>query len=236
MDTEKRSNRSRFGIRNIRFAGCESGSIKSLPGFRKGLHTVPERYTESADQFVGKVSAPALEEEAEAFFQQARQVLGYKRREITLTTEPPLALLQTPDFALETSYRLDPDEPTCFLCERVLTRADLAFLATPESETLFLNLFDRLEIELEKALSVEALIDAIEDEPEKGIQVNYPSDCSSCSLRFSGLAFELVATSHRLTIRLPQGGSPPMLIDAYEHLRGFLDETPAAAEAFNITC
>ena len=64
--------------------GRTGGPVKALRGFRKTHHSVPDAVNPATLGFLARLCTDELAEEAEAFFQAARQALAYKRKDIAL--------------------------------------------------------------------------------------------------------------------------------------------------------
>jgi hypothetical protein len=69
------------------------GPVKTLGGFRKAHHTVPDAVNAATNAFLGKLCADDLAEEGEKFFQATKAALGYKRAQLTLEVASPTAVL-----------------------------------------------------------------------------------------------------------------------------------------------
>jgi hypothetical protein len=214
-------------ISQIRLTGGSGGAIKTLRGFDKSRHTLPDAVNSATTGFLHKLCAPELAEEAEALFQRARAALGYKRAGITLDLAPGLASLVTKDFTWELSYALEAAEPARYAITRGLQNlrsADLVQL--PAFDELFAAQFDAVVFDLARGVRVEALVDAIEaldpglDEPDApSLRVDYPSDCSRCELTVPGVAARVECDGATLALRLPRAGSPAACLAEFEAVR-----------------
>jgi hypothetical protein len=60
--------------------GTETGAIRSLDGFSRGYQKVPDRLSESADGWCNRLLADTVAEELQTLYQNARYVLGLKRK------------------------------------------------------------------------------------------------------------------------------------------------------------
>lgn len=56
-------------IAEIGFIGRSGGAVKSLGGFKKSHHTVPDAVTPAANAFLARLCEAELAEQAEGFFQ-----------------------------------------------------------------------------------------------------------------------------------------------------------------------
>ena len=222
-------------IAGISFIGHGGGVVKTLGGFRKGHHTVPDAVNATTNAFLGKLCAGELAEEGETLFQSVRTGLGYKRKDVSLAVTGQAAVLAAKDFSVEIFYALEESDPTRFTVTttlRELKNADLA--RTSEFAAIFAGKFTELSFALKKGARVEAVIDAIEalEDSESGgaearagagqgkLSVSYPSDCSECEIAVEGVDATVRCTGASLEIVFPQAGGPAELLDGFAAVRG----------------
>lgn len=208
-------------IADIRFIGRSGGVVKSLSGFKKKHHTLPDAANPVTNAFLGRLCAGELEEEAEKIFQAVRTGLGYKRKDVTLTLTSPLAVLTAKDFAFEILYELDPAAPAEFAITQTLLDMQDVDLARAEAfNTIFEGMFSELSFALRKGASVEAVIDAIEGLKDNTVmRVDYPSDCSECTISVEGVEAQVRCTGASLDMVFPRAGSPQELIEQFTAVR-----------------
>lgn len=214
-------------ISQVRLSGGSGGAIKTLRGFDKSRHSLPDAVNPATTAFLARLCAAELAEEAEALFQSARAALGYKRAGISLDVSPGLAVLTTKDFCWELAYSLEPAEPARYRASRTLQNlrsADLVRL--PAFDALFAGGFDAVVFDLARGVRVEALIDAVEaldpspaDADAPALRVDYPSDCSRCELTVPGVDARVECDGATLALRLPRAGSPAACLDEFDAVR-----------------
>ena len=207
-------------VRGIRFVGRMTGAVKTLRGFRKGQHTVPDAVNPATNAFLARLCAEELQEEAEAFFQSARAACGYKRRDIAVTLSSPQALVTARDFTLELSYAFVADEPANYQLLRSLHGCSgRDFLRSPACEDVFGGRFEELVFTLTKGATVEAVIDAVESSEATALQIGYPSDYSHCLLSVEGVGAQVRFDGAELAMVFPKNGSPATLLDGFLAVR-----------------
>lgn len=216
-----RAEKSSVFVHHVRFVGRAGGLVKSLGGFKKSHHTVPDAVNAATSGFLAKLCADELAADAEKFFQAAREVFGYKRKEITLDVTSPNAVLSAKDFTLELAYALDEADPARYLVTRSLHGLrSTDFAATAECDTLFAGQFSELSFVLTKGATVESVIDAIEGlDEESELAVNYPSDCSRCILSVPDVSAEVRFEAGELAMVFPRSGAPRELLEAFVTVR-----------------
>jgi hypothetical protein len=232
-------------VQQIRFVGRGGGAVKTLSGFKKSHHSVPDAVNASTSAFLAKLCADELAEEAEAFFQTAREGFGYKRKDLSLDVASPSAVLTAKDFTLEWAYALDESDPAAWTLVRTLHGVVSSdFLGTQECAEVFGGLFSELVFALTKGVSVEAVIDAIEglDDGKEGgagddaeeraaLRVDYPSDCGHCVLSVEGVSATVKFEGAELSMVFPRSGAPEELVDGFAAVRAAFSLTKNKALA-----
>ena len=211
-------------ISQLSLVGRGGCAFKLLRGFDKSRHTVPDAVNNATSGFLAKLCAPELGEEAEEFFQRAKAAMSYKRKDVSLDVTSPMAVLSAKDFTLEIVYALEAGDPSSYAITRTLhsiKNGDL--LRVAEFDELFAGQFSAIAFALKKGVRVEAVIDAVEglEEDADGakLRVDYPSDCSECTLRVDGIGAAVVCDGATLEMRFEKSGSPRELVEAFAAVR-----------------
>jgi len=207
-------------VNAFRFSGHSTGLVKSLGGFVKGRHKLPDAITPTTLSFLAKLCADELAQEAEDFFQRARTLCAYKRKDLELSVASPLAQLTAKDFTFELLYGFDGDDPESYRIVRTLQGiSELDFLHSQPCRELFSERFDELIFSLVKGAPVEKVIDAIEDLEDTPLRVDYPSDCSHCILSVEGVDAKVRFDGAELSMLFDRQGAPGDLLDAFNQVR-----------------
>ncbi len=205
----------------LSLSGSSGGVVKRLRGFRKDRHTVPDAVNAATQAFFARLCAEELAEEAETWFQRARDVCGYKRKEITLELGPSSALLLAKDFSFEIMWALDESDAGNYTTTRTLRDVrDAGFVMSAACDAVFGGAFTQIVFTLARGVSVEAVIDAVESLPEPAtLGVDYPANCSECTLSVPGVEATVRCTGATLELVFPRAGSPRELIEAFGEVR-----------------
>jgi hypothetical protein len=213
-------------ISQVSLVGRSEGAFKALRGFDRKRHTEPDAVNQATSAFLAKLCAPELAEQAEAFFQNARTALAYKRKDIALDVTSPQAVLSAKDFTFEIAYELTATDPASTTLTRTLhsiKNGDL--LRVEEFNALFAGQFSAIAFTLKKGVRVEAVIDAVEaleaeaENATEPLRVVYPSDCSQCTLTVAGVGAAVVCDGATLEMRFDKTGSPRELVEAFAEVR-----------------
>lgn len=206
-------------VSSLAIVGRTRGEVRRLAGFDKKRHTVPDRLCGATQSFLEKLCEEELTEEAEELFQAAREQFSYKRKEISLSVGSGFARLETKDFALELRYELDEKDPSDYVVETcVLEVASRDLLESAPFNASIGRRFDRLRCGLAGQVSVESVIDAVEEDGSNETRVDYPSDCSSCTVTIEGLAGEIFVDGVVLEVRYGKLTSAGVLMETFERI------------------
>lgn len=209
-------------IAGISFIGRGGGAVKTLGGFKKSHHSIPDAANATTNAFLGKLCAGELAEEGETFFQAVRTGLGYKRKDVSLTVAGQSAVLAAKDFSVEIFYALEESDPAHYTVTTTLRDLKSLELARmDEFAGIFAGKFSELSFALKKGARVEAVIDAIEAlDGEGGLSVSYPSDCRECEISVEGVDAKVRCTGASLEMVFPRAGGPAELIDGFLAVHG----------------
>ena len=196
--------------------------VKTLRGFKKGHHTVPDAVNATTNAFLGKLCAAELADEAEGLFQRVRAGLGYKRKEVSLAVAGQSAVLAAKDFSVEIFYALEEADASRYTVTTTLRELKNVNLAhTAEFTEIFAAQFAEISFGLKKGASVEAVIDAIEVlDGEGGLKVTYPSDCRECEIAVDGVQARVRCSGGSLEVVFPRASGPAELMDGFAAVRG----------------
>lgn len=208
-------------LASLSLLGRGGGAVKKLRGFRKDRHTVPDAVNNATAAFFARLCAEELAEEAEGWFQRAREAFAYKRRDLALEHGPASARIVAKDFSLELLWALDDADPANYTTTRTLREVRTGeFVRSEACDAVFAGAFTHIVFSLTKGVAVEAVIDAVEALPaEESLAVSYPSDCAECTLRVDGVEAEVRCTGASLELAFAQAGSPRELIEAFGAVR-----------------
>lgn len=206
-------------VSSLAIVGRTRGEVRRLPAFDKKRHTVPDRVCQATQAFLEKLCEELLAEEAEALFQASREQFGYKRKEISLSVGSGFARLETKDFALEMRYELAEDDPADYIVETCVREVASRDLMESASFNLAIgSRFDRLRCALAGQVSVESVIDAVEDDESGNSSVDYPSDCSFCTVAIEGVAGEVFVDGAVLEVRYGKLTTAAGLVETFERI------------------
>lgn len=219
-------------IARVSFFGREEGQVKRFPDFDKSRHTAPKFASDRAQQFLARLAEPELYEWGEDRFSAFRESMGYRRKEIALVVEGGACRIESKDFTIEKRYSLVEDSPDRYLAETELLEASSSSLLEDASFNGAVGpLFECMRCLFSKSVSVEGIVDGLEEASDDSLSLDYPSTCDHCDVRIESVnaVFRFEAIS--LEIRFPGFGTPRQLIDSYRTLVENLGDAWPAEDA-----
>lgn len=102
-----------LGLKNSEayLESVETGSIRSLPGFKRSYHTVPTDLNDGAVAWIGRLVEDRLQEELDDLFASAKEALGFRRRQGDVSVSGGEGSVDTPAFRFWVTSDQDPDNP-----------------------------------------------------------------------------------------------------------------------------
>ncbi len=222
-------------IQQLTLVGEQEGLVKRFSGFDKSRHTVPKFASDRAQQFLARLAEPELVEWSEELFAAYRNAMNYRRRDISLVVEGGVARIESKDFVLERRYLLFNDSPDSYLVETELMNASSLDLFEHEPFNQATgSLFERMRCLFKREVSVESMVDGIEDGSLSQVTVDYPSTCEYCEARIEGLDPVFRFDSASLEIRFRSYGMPRQMIQAYRAMAGELASVDVLKDALSL--
>lgn len=144
--------------------GEETGAIRGLDGFTRGIHTVPTQASSSADAWCQRLLAPRVAEELQELYDRARSELGARRRDLRKEEDNGSGELDASAFRFFIEASQNPDEPSEFIIRRRLELRQGWLDQRDSIETLFGSDFSLLVVEFDKLEeSFDDIVSALED-------------------------------------------------------------------------
>jgi len=209
-------------FQNAQLEGTQYGNIRRLSGFRKG-HRIPEDHFDAVHEFVRKIGQDEVKQQAETIHAAMRSVFSYKRKQLEYVCEDGVAAIKTPDFDVNLSIMQDEHNPADYAL-----RTEITAFRNPEIvfDSGFCGIFnpycDRMVVQFEKSVDLEAKIDAIEEKSTLRPFLDYEPDCSGFTLTIPQPNIRFQVSPHQMCITLP----------GTRDLRQLIEHCNTAFEAF----
>lgn len=194
-----------------RLVSIESKLVKLLDGFGDS-HTVPKDANSTTKRFVQGCAIPNIEQELEQMWQACRKKFGYKRNDnLGQSVSDGMGTLLVPDFKFTIEVNQDEVDPKYAIIRRCVDElSDPTLLLDPKFNDIFAGKFDIIEADFSKKQSIENVIDTIENLQSEEISVEYPSDCSYCTIHIESedVSVTVYPTSYQFNSKkklTPQG-------------------------------
>lgn len=188
-------------------------SIRRLAGFHRGLR-VPEFINDAARQFAAKVAEDDIRDALKEIRDRIRNEFRLKRRELIVDgpTEGG-GTIRTPFFCFTIEIMLSADDPKKVLwIERVADISDSRKVDSKAFDAVFPATFDTIEVSLPMQVSIESLVDRIEEVDDPRITLDYDLDCTCLTLAMKGVSGEIEISDRALRIVRSKPVRPRLLL------------------------
>jgi hypothetical protein len=219
-----------FSLRQEYLEGIETGTIRSLAGFQRGVHKVPDVLSDKNSAFVNRLMSDNVQAELEDFYKRSKKATRLRRRDMQVGTEFGDGDLETPKFRYSVQTRQSPDNPARYEIVRRLELKKGWRNQRDAIDLIFAEEYERLVFETSAPdLDYDDLVDRLEDIEEKhgGHVDEEPGQqrVSWVAPNRARLTFDLKAG--RLEMSFGQrGGLDP--VDAAQNLKPNLGGKPSA--------
>lgn len=198
----------------IRLLSQHKRAVRNLAGFRKH-HRLPERGSVISDEFLASIAKDDLHNDLDETFSKLKSEFGFKRRQLKAADPVEnFGEILTPGFTYEVSVATIEGESRDVMWRRAISRIeDAESVSCPEFERTFGRQFNTLEFPMNRAISVEDVIDEVEDCEDEMVKVDYEKDASWCRIEFRGKRESIFVESDRIRVSSTGDVSPSELID-----------------------
>ena len=146
----------------------ETGAIRSLEGFQSRIHTVPDRLSDSAESWVGRLLEDAIAEEVQDVYGRAKNALGFRKRDASRESDTTGGNVDVPVFRYAVEAKQNPDDPAEYAIYRSLFLRSGWEACRDKIDALFNMEFDRMVVEIEsRGVRFDDLVDKLEDIEER---------------------------------------------------------------------
>jgi hypothetical protein len=195
-------------VRTLEISSVVERSIKQLPGFIKGSHSVPTGRSRATIKFVHSIGTALLEEVVSDVAIKAKKAFGYKLSQAPKAeVADGVGTVVCLDFDFQVSIDQSEDSPSDYTLEKKAYNFKLREGYSVETiDAVLGKSVDSLFLLLKNPPKVESLIEAIESTDGTKVRVDYdPSNLSYCDvdivdtgkrLRFNSQGIELYSLGY----------------------------------------
>lgn len=198
--------------------------IRSLSGFKKGFHHVPDHVSSATQNFVLSTSKAEIDEEMNDVFASIKENLKYKRKELISAA----GRIITPDFEYAVYATQNEDDPSEALVIQELTNVKPSIVDKPEFNEVFDGRFSEVVFEFDVEVDVKKLIDELEDLEREDVELDYDASAEWCELTIKGLQLTVRMEPSELKVVSRRGKSPNELIEGFFAIQKMIAGTVVA--------
>ena len=215
-------------VEHVQLVRVETRAIKTLRGFQK-FHRVPDSAGARETRMLHEICVPELNDLLDSVFSKLRTEFQLKRKELVVSEiEAGCGMISTPKFQFSVECELDPEKPSQALFKSFISNIESpSALCSEAFSRVFENTFNELLVSVPEPLSIEDVVDLLEETEPQGTQLSYDKHCTFCELQFSEAAALVRMDPSSISIRVLQPGPPQVLFELFvqikETLQSILD-------------
>lgn len=197
--------------------------IRSLNGFQKS-HRVPEQADDRSNAFVARIAVEDISRHLDEIHAALRKHFQLKRREIVVSEIiEGSASITTPGFRYEVSVSIDTDDPALISWRHRMSEiVDQQSILESKFSRVFGDMFNIVEFSAPQGINIESLIDSVEELNDSGIDLKYPHDASTCTIKFAGRDVELFFEQTGMRLVHRHARPPADILQVYFDLQASL--------------
>jgi hypothetical protein len=195
--------------------------VRRLPGFAKAKHRVPDVQDRRAQEFVARLGWNLVRRDLDAAFAGLRSVMGLKRRQLEVTeSDEGFGTIQTPHFLYSNSVSQSEVDASLAIWQRELSRIVSAEVIRSENcNRLFAEVFDTIEFVPARPISLEKLVDHIEELGDDRVHADYDRGLTYCQLSIDQLAVTIHVQRESFCVAHPAPTGPGELLRCLQDLQ-----------------
>lgn len=190
--------------------------IKSLSGFRKETHRIPDSGSASSEAFVAKLAATDLGHDLDQRFAALKSVFAFKRLELNVSGPAEGAgTIITPYFTYHVQVSQNSANPAEVVWHRRVTDiVQPSHTLSDQFAEVFDKTFDTLEFTPFESIDIKTLIDRIEELADDRIHIEYDRTATNCTLSMEGVKGEIQVAKDKVKFHQRSVADPRLLVQS----------------------
>lgn len=211
--------------KSYEFSKETTGNIKSLSVYKKKFHKEPIYNNSSTNRFVAEISTNDVKLLVDELYENLKNGLNLKRREIQINHNQNKASIFTKDFEINITIEQSDSSPNTYIKNITLfniTNNDLLFDET--FNNLLSDYFNKLIVIPSKKILIVDIIDSLEEIENDEIKIYYPADNSFINIKIRGIDGEINIFPEQFELYFNRPQPPKKFIESFIcHNKYFID-------------
>ncbi|MCA9212103.1 MAG: hypothetical protein KDB27_03485 [Planctomycetales bacterium] len=198
--------------------------VRSLPGFKKKTHRIPDEITPRTQDFVAKLSQTLIQDDLDNVFHKLRSAYRFKRTEIeSADLDDGAGIITTPFFRYSSTVFQDPDSADQAIWQRDVSEVtDSEHILGDSFLEVFGDAFDIVQFTPPEPIDLEEIIDHVESIEDEQLVLEYDRHLNYCEVTIEGCDERIRFTRDSCQIMHSRGKPPSMLIESLIHVQNRL--------------
>lgn len=192
-------------------------SVRSLSGFRKGSHSVPNQASGATQSFVEDISEVEIREALDTVHAGIRKHLKYKRSDLKVSYASGSASIIGPHFNYHVEVTINEDDPSKVTFHEFIENiSDGQIIMSDQFDSAFNSGFNSVDFVFEDEIDIAGIIDKLEDSEDSSCSLDYDSTLTMLKVSIEGFPAEIVIEPDRLRIVVQRPVAPRKLLPLVE--------------------
>jgi len=176
-------------------------SVKSLSGFKKGYHTIPNQVSNATQSFIGDISEREINDSVERVHSRLRENLKYKRKELKPSSGGGSGSIITPHFDYHIEVTLNEDDPSIVTFHEFIENiTDGQIIMSEGFNDAFDSGFNSVDFIFEDEIELASIIDELERVKDPRIELDYDTSLTVLEIGLKDFPAQIIIESDRMRI------------------------------------
>jgi caspase domain-containing protein len=209
-------------LKRILFREVDGVEIRSLSGFHKRFHHIPDNVSHSTQGFVESISKAEIDERMKEVFKAIKENMNYKSRDVDAES----GRILTPDFEYATFCNQDRDDPSMAIITEELLNVKSPVFENEGFNQVFDKRFSQIVFEFPNKVDTKSLIESTEDLDRNDIEIDYDESRSWFVLSFGDSEFSVRVSRREFIFETAGMKTPKELLQGFYDVQKLIEGTP----------
>lgn len=210
---------------NLSLVKSKTRSIKTLPGFNKKIHRIPDEVSDWSEKLAAELTEDEVKTELNEVYKKLRKELSLRRAEMQVSQEQGTGAIDTPFFQYSIVVSINPENPAEIIWRQQVTdiRDQVPVLSEPFAN-VFKDVFVSVEYTPAEPIVIDDLIDRIEDLADDRIELEYDIDATDCVMEIEGVDGKIEISEELISLTQKGNVSPKDLLQSFLDMHEMMGE------------
>lgn len=204
-------------LKNAIISSVKIESVRSLSGFVKGSHKVPNEANGATQRFIENISKNEIKDIVNDIHNGLRKYLKYKRRDIEVSLDMGNASISAPHFEYHVEVTIDQDDPSKVTFHEFIQNISDGYIILSDAfNSAFEHGFNSIKFFFQDNISIKDTIDSLEEIDDSKFELKYDASYTKIEINIDGYNADIIIESDKLVISVIRPVAPKILLPIIE--------------------